>query len=103
MDLKELNSQIWRTKFCKWELKSVTYSSIKKAGSVYICTTQLDKYGQVSYLVLCKDLKPIEINDFYNFDFVETIKDGVKITPILTKPTSTFVLDFKGNIINSDN
>ncbi len=103
MDLRELNSQIWRNKFCKWELKSVTYSSIKKAESVYICTTQLDKYGQVSYLVLGKDLKPIEINDFYNFDFVEAIKDGVKITPILTKPTSTFVLDFKGNIINSDN
>ena len=102
-DLRELNSQIWRKKHCKWELKSATYSSLEKVGSFYICTTQLDEYGQFSYLILDKDLKPIEINDFYNFDLVETLNNGIKIIPILAKPTTNFVLDLNGNIVNSNN
>jgi len=101
-NLKEQNSQIWRKKFCKWELKSPSYSSIEKIGNIYICTTQLDEYGQFSYLILDKKLKPISVNDFYNFDAVESTNKGVKITPVLSNSTSIFELDFNGNLLNSD-
>jgi len=102
MDLRELNSQIWRKKFCKWELKSPSYSSIEKVGNIYICTTQLDEYGQFSYLILNKKLKPVEINDFFNFDLVEKVESKIKVTPVLASPNSSFTLNDKGTIINSE-
>lgn len=101
-DLRELNSQVWRKKFCKWQLKSPTYSSIEKLGSVYICTTQIDEHSQFSYLILDKDLKPIEINDFYNFDLVESSENGIKVTPILSQTNTTFLLDLNGKLRKSN-
>jgi hypothetical protein len=102
-NLKELNSEVWQKHLCKWELKSHTYSSIEKIGSLYICRTKKDSFNQSSYIILDKDFKPIEINDFYNFDLVEIVKDGIKITPILSKPSSIFNLDFTGSIISTPN
>jgi hypothetical protein len=101
-NLNQLNSQVWRKKQGKWEMMSPSYSSIEKIGNIYICTTQQDKYSQSSYIILDKKLKPIRVNDFYNFDLVESTNKSIKITPILSKPTSIFELDFKGNIINID-
>lgn len=100
-NLKSLNSQVWRKKFCKWQLKSPAYSSIEKVGAVYICTTQIDEHGQFSYIILNKDLKPIEINDFYNFDLVESSENGIKITPILSQTNTTFLLDLNGKLRKS--
>ena len=101
-NLNQLNSKIWRKKQWKWEIMSPSYSSIEKIGNIYICTTQQDKYSQSSYIILDKKLKPIRVNDFYNFDLVESTNKSIKITPILSKPTSIFELDFKGNILYSD-
>lgn len=99
-NLRELNSEVWQKRFCKWELKSHTYSSIEKIGSLYICRTKKDNFNQSSYIILGKDFKPISVNDFYNFDLIEKVNNTLKITPVLSKPTSIFELDFKGNILN---
>ena len=63
-------------------------------------TTKKDNFNQSSYIILGKDFKPISINDFYNFDLIEKVNNTLKITPVLSKPTSIFELDFKGNILN---
>lgn len=99
-NLKELNSQVWRKKRCKWKLESPSYSSIEKVGSVYVCRTKIDEFNQSSYLVLDKNLKAIGLNDFYNFDLVESVKNRIKVTPLLSSPHTHFILDFTGQILN---
>jgi hypothetical protein len=102
-NLKELNSEVWQKRLCKWELKSHTYSSIEKFGALYICRTKKDNFDQSSYIILDKTLKPLSINDFYNFDLIESSSERIEVTPVLSNPTSIFILDFNGNIVNANN
>ena len=102
-NLNQLNSQVWRKKHCQWVLMSPSYASIEKVGDIYSCRTKQDTYGQSSFILLDKNLTPIKVNDFYNFDLVESTDKGIKVTPIISNPTLFVELNFNGNLLNTDN